>query len=53
MFLLSFGCFIVLLVFFCLMTFCVFLLLFDDGGGVGAGWDVNVHDHVTLKLFHG
>ena len=33
---------------------CVFLFLFDDWlGWGGVGWDVNVHVHVTLKLFHG
>ena len=40
------GCFVVFLV--------SFMFLFHDGvGWGGVGWDVNVHVHVTLKLFHG
>ena len=53
--LLSFGCFVVLLLFVCLfvclfvffLAFFCFCLMMVWGG---AGWDVNVYVHVTLMM---
>ena len=51
--LLSFGCFVVLLVFFFVFFLNVFFVFFCFClmmGWGGAGWDVNVYVHVTLMM---